>query len=119
MSKRTTKDGITTIKARGVTMRVNEREMDKMDAEEAAQQAKRDERSRVFNLLDTLSQAKRDLKGTVEIMSLLIGVDRNKAGVTDTLERWISADLEAVDRAFDAAWNGILKPLNPNQEGEQ
>jgi hypothetical protein len=111
MSKRTTtRNGITTIKGRGVTIKVDDRELDKAAAERAAQQAAAIEHSRVFNLLDAVAQAKTHLAGTVQVMSLIIDADREcDEGVPATLERWIKADLGALDRAFDAAWDGILR----------
>lgn len=112
MSKRTTtRNGITTIKGRrGVSIKVDDRELDKAAAERAAQQAAAIEHSRVFNLLDAVAQAKTHLAGTVQVMSLIIDADREcDEGVPATLERWIKADLAALDRAFDAAWDGVLR----------
>jgi hypothetical protein len=120
MSKRTTKHGITTIKGRGVTINVNDRELDKIDAEQAAENAKAAEHSRAFELMDAVEQAKTDLEGTMQIMSLLIDADREyEDGVPATIERWLQADMGALDRAFDAAWEGIVRrPENREHERE-
>jgi hypothetical protein len=110
MAKRTTKNGITTTKARGITIKVNDREMAKMDAEQAAQQAAKDEHHRVCSLMNAISSAKIDLQGTVHVMSVIIDSNSEyEDGVPLTLERWIRADMEALDRAFDAAWDGIVR----------
>jgi hypothetical protein len=119
MSKRTTKNGITTIKCRGVTIKVDDRELAKIDAEEAPQRAAAAEHSRVFGLLDAVSQAKTDLEGTVHVMSLLLETDRHDGdGVPDTIERWIKADMAALDRAFDTAWEGIVRRQPRESEAE-
>jgi hypothetical protein len=92
-----------------VTIKVDKRALDRASAQQAAQQAARAEQSRMFGLLDAVSQAKTALKGTVNVMSLIIDADREyEEGVPATLERWIKADMAALDRAFDAAWDGIL-----------
>jgi hypothetical protein len=31
--------------------------------------------------------------------------------VPSTTERWLKVDLEALDQAFEAAWDGIVKHL--------
>jgi hypothetical protein len=69
------------------------------------------EHTRLFGLLDAVSQAKTDLEGTVQVMSVIIDADKEYTeGVPSTLERWIKADMGSLDRAFDAAWDGILRP---------
>ena len=110
MAKRTTRRGTTTIRGRGVTIKVDNRELDKVDVELAARQATAAEHSRVFSLMDAVSQAKTDLEGTVQVMSLIIDADKEyEEGVPATLERWIKADMSALDRAFGDAWDGILR----------
>jgi hypothetical protein len=120
MSKRTTRSGVTTIKGRGVTIRVNDRELDKVDAEQAAENAKAAEHSRAFELMDAVEQAKTDLQGTAQVMTMLIDAGKEcEEGAAATIERWLQADMAALDRAFDAAWDGIVRrPFADNAERE-
>lgn len=56
--------------------------------------------------------------GTVQVMSLIIDTDKDyEDGVPTTLERWIKSDMGALDSAFDAAWDGILRQ-RPKEGGK-
>ena len=120
MKRTTTRNGITTIKGRGIAIRVDDRELDKVAAEQAAENAKAAERSRVFGLLDAVSQAKVHLQGTAQVMTMLIDAGKEcEEGAAATIERWLQADMGALDRAFDAAWDGIVRrPENRQHERE-
>jgi hypothetical protein len=81
--------------------------------------ARNAEHSRLFDLLDAVSSAKVDLAGTVQVMNQLLDSDREGGlanGIADTIERWVVADLGALDRAFAAAWDGILRPVPVRQD---
>jgi hypothetical protein len=120
MSKRTTRNGITTIKGRGISIRVDDHELDKIEAEQAAENAKAAEHSRVFALMDAVEQAKTHLQGTAQVMTMLIDAGKEcEEGAAATIERWLQADTGALDRAFDAAWEGIVRrPENREHERE-
>jgi hypothetical protein len=120
VKRTTTRNGVTTIKGRGVTVRVNDRELDKIEAEKAPQRAAEAERSRVFGLMDAVSQAKVHLQGTAQVMTMLIDAGKEcEEGAAATIERWLQADMAALDSAFDAAWDGIIRrPENREHERE-
>ena len=80
MNRTTTRNGVTTIKGRGVTVRVNDRELDKIEAEKAPQRAAEAERSRVFGLMDAVSQAKVHLQGTAQVMTMVIDARQGMRG---------------------------------------
>ena len=98
---------------------MNDRELDKIKAEKAPQRAAEAERSRVLGLMDAVSQAKVHLQGTAQVMTMVIDAGKEcEEGAAATIERWLQADMGALDRAFDAAWDGILRrPENREREG--
>lgn len=66
-----------------------------------------------FEYFDKIESAKTDLKGTIGVMSALIDGDREyDDGVVATLERFLKADMKALDDAFNAAHRQILAPLH-------
>ena len=69
--------------------------------------------SEAFEYFDKIESAKTDLKGTIGVMSAVIDGDREyDDGVVATLERFLKADLAALDAAFNAAHKAILSPLH-------
>lgn len=117
MSKRTTKNGVTTIKGRGVTIRVDDRQIEKDEAKAAAEAVKlkpmADLYHAAFCAFDHIETAKRRVTGTMQIMALILDEDREyDEGISVTLERWLKADLAALDQAFDEARNTVLGPLH-------
>jgi hypothetical protein len=64
--------------------------------------------------MDAVDQAKSRLKGTIGLMAIVIDSGREyDEGVVLTLERHLESDIKALDEAWNAAWDGIIVPLNP------
>lgn len=61
-----------------------------------------------FALLDKVSQAKVALEGTIAVALEIIEANADEA-VAATLERLIAADSDALNEAFSAAWDGLVR----------
>lgn len=63
-----------------------------------------------YDLLNALEGAKDRLKGTIGLLTIVVDEDReHDEGVVWTIERHLLADVKALDEAFSAAWDGLLK----------
>jgi hypothetical protein len=101
----------TVIKGRGVTIKVDEKQMAAMDAEDAQIQTARDHYSATFDLFDGVETARYNVGGTVQVMAPILDKDGDvDEGVAVTLECWLKADLAAMDAAMSAAREAILSP---------
>lgn len=68
--------------------------------------------SSAFNLFDAYEDARRNVGGTMAVMTLIVDEDRETdEGIAGTLERWLKADLEQLDAAHDALRTNLLGPL--------
>lgn len=100
--KRTTTKG--TAKRRSPAARTP-RDEAALDAE-AAEPVKRD----AFNALDPVSTAKGNLNGTLAVIVALLDSDAElDEDGQQTMIRHLKTDADALDAAFDAAWDTLVK----------
>lgn len=79
-----------------------------MNAPTEAATAAPTDRPDAFELLDRISQAKVDLLGTVAIALEIIEANADD-GVSARLHRLVETDTDALNEAFSAAWDGLVK----------
>ncbi len=118
-TKQTTRGHRTMIKGRGVTIAVDDREIERDRRRALKLKAANARYSAVFDLFDTIETAQHRVKGAMGVMAALLDTNGEiDDAAALTMERHMQRDMAELDAAVSAARAAILDPLAAAAKGK-